>query len=120
MKKGRITAYGFNHNFPLKEEINGEEYREILKRATKIIRKFKPEFLIVAFGLDTAKGDPTGTWSLSSKDFSLNGKIIAALGIPTLLVQEGGYRNRFLGINARSFLKGFYEEYIQNHPKVIT
>jgi acetoin utilization deacetylase AcuC-like enzyme len=111
-EKGRDKGLGFNHNFPLKEELNGEEYREVLNKATGIIRRFNPEFLIVAFGLDTAKGDPTGTWSLSTKDFNLNGKIIASLRIPTLLIQEGGYRNRFLGINARSFLKGFYEEYI--------
>ena len=111
-ERGRDTGLGFNHNFPLKEELNGEEYREVLTKATGIIRRFSPEFLIVAFGLDTAKGDPTGTWSLSTKDFNLNGKIIASLRIPTLLIQEGGYSNRFLGINARSFLKGFYEEYI--------
>jgi acetoin utilization deacetylase AcuC-like enzyme len=111
-EKGRDNGYGFNHNFPLKEELNGEEYRAILNKATRIIREFSPEFLIVAFGLDTAKGDPTGTWSLSTKDFYLNGKMIATLKMPTLLIQEGGYRNRFLGINARSFLKGFYEEYI--------
>ena len=111
-EKGKDIGYGFNYNFPLKEELNGEEYRETLNKATKIIRRFSPEFLIVAFGLDTAKGDPTGTWSLSAKDFYLNGKIIASLRMPTLLIQEGGYRNRFLGINARSFLKGLYEGYI--------
>ena len=111
-EKGKDTGNGFNHNFPLKEELNGEEYRETLNKATKIIRRFSPEYLIVAFGLDTAKGDPTGTWSLSAKDFYLNGKIIASLKMPTLLIQEGGYRNRFLGINARSFLKGLYEGYI--------
>jgi len=45
--------------------------------------------------------------------------MIASLKIPTLIIQEGGYRNRFLGINARSFFKGFYEKYIETHPKII-
>lgn len=108
-EKGEGEGSGFNFNFPLKEEINGEEYRETLGHAIKIIRKFKPEFLIIALGLDTAKGDPTGTWLLSPGDFLLNGNMAGRLRIPTLIIQEGGYRNKYLGINARSFLKGFYE-----------
>lgn len=108
-EKGEGEGSGYNFNFPLKEEINGEEYRETLGHAIKIIRKFKPEFLIIALGLDTAKGDPTGTWLLSPADFLLNGKMAGTLGIPSLIIQEGGYRNKYLGINARSFLKGFHE-----------
>ncbi len=108
-EKGEGDGSGYNFNFPLKEEINGEEYRETLGHAIKIVRKFKPEFLIIALGLDTAKGDPTGTWLLSPADFLLNGKMAGSLRMPTLIIQEGGYRNKYLGINARSFLKGFYE-----------
>lgn len=116
-EKGAGAGYGYNFNFPLKEEVNGNEYRVILKKTLNIIRKFKPEFLIIALGLDTGKGDPTGTWTLSGKDFYLNGRITADLRLPTLIIQEGGYRNRFLSINASHFLKGFYEEYSEHYPK---
>jgi len=108
-EKGAEGGFGYNHNFPLKEEINGEEYRLTLNRALQKIKIFKPEYLVVALGLDTAKGDPTGTWTLGAKDFYLNGSMIAELGLPSLVIQEGGYRNRVLGINARYFFKGFYE-----------
>ena len=106
-ERGEGAGRGYNFNFPLKQEINGEEHRKTIEKALVKIRKFKPEYLIVALGLDTAKGDPTGTWSLDSGSFSLNGKTIGKLGLPTIIIQEGGYRNRELGINARSFLKGF-------------
>jgi len=56
--------------------------------------------------LDPAKGDPTGTWSLRAEDFVANGKMIGELNLPTLVVQEGGYRTRTLGVNARSFFQG--------------
>ena len=69
---------------------------------------FSPLF-VIALGLDTAKGDPTGTWTLSSKDFYNNGNLIGKFKIPTLVVQEGGYRNRVLGINARHFFQGFHD-----------
>ena len=106
-EKGEGTGTGFNLNFPLKEELSGEEYRNYLLKAIHAIRKFNPTFLLVCFGLDTAKGDPTGTWRLSASDFKLNGQMIASLNKPTLLVQEGGYKNRSLGINARNFYEGY-------------
>ena len=56
--------------------------------------------------LDPAKGDPTGTWSLMAPDFQRNGRMIGAMRLPTLVVQEGGDRTRSLGFNARHFLVG--------------
>ncbi|MBN1107404.1 MAG: histone deacetylase family protein [Bacteroidales bacterium] len=108
-EKGEGSGLGYNHNFPLKEEVTGEEYRKTLERAVSLIKQFKADYLVVALGLDTAKGDPTGTWMLSARDFQINGEMIAGTGLPALIIQEGGYRNRFLGINARQFLRGFYE-----------
>jgi len=104
---GEGVGAGYNLNYPLKEELDGSEYRVVLQKALGVIQKFKPDFLIVALGLDTAKGDPTGTWKLGTKDFELNGRMIASLGLPTLVVQEGGYKTQGLGSNARSFFKGF-------------
>jgi acetoin utilization deacetylase AcuC-like enzyme len=88
-ERGNGAGYGYNFNFPLKEEVNRKESRVILEKTLNIIRKFKPEFLIIALGLDTGKGDPTGTWTLSGKDFNLNGKMTANLRLPTLIIQEG-------------------------------
>jgi acetoin utilization deacetylase AcuC-like enzyme len=98
-----------NVNFTLKENIDGQRYREILQKALKIIRKFQPQFLVLALGFDTAKGDPTGSWSLNARDFEMNGKLIGTLNLPILVVQEGGYNNRNLGINARHFFKGLWQ-----------
>ncbi|MGE3181317.1 MAG: histone deacetylase family protein, partial [Phycisphaerae bacterium] len=97
---------GYNLNIPLPETIDPERYRKALRKALNRIEKFEPRFLIVAFGLDPAKGDPTGTWTLGPKDFEANGKMIGALRLPTLVVQEGGYRTRTLGVNAKNFFIG--------------
>jgi acetoin utilization deacetylase AcuC-like enzyme len=35
--------------------------------------------------------------------------MIAAMKLPTLIVQEGGYRTSTLGINANSFFEGIRE-----------
>jgi len=103
---GEGAGKGFNINLPLKEKIIYEEYKETLLYAINKIKEFEPDFLVVAFGLDTAKKDPTGTWSLEYKDFEENGELISLLGLPTLVVQEGGYNTRTMGKNAVSFLRG--------------
>jgi acetoin utilization deacetylase AcuC-like enzyme len=103
---GQGLGEGFNINIPLPETQTGEQYRTALARAIDAVRVFSPAFLIVALWLDAAKGDPTGSWSLGAKDFEVNGQKLGELRLPTLVVQEGGYRTRTLGTNARSFLHG--------------
>ncbi len=107
-EEGAGPGRGYNVNLALPEQITSEEYREELRRAIRLVADFKPRFLVVSLGFDTAKGDPTGTWSLNSDDFEKNGELIGRLGLPTLVVQEGGYRTRWLGINARRFFVGLW------------
>lgn len=97
---------GFNHNIPLPEHVLDGRYLEALDEALKIVRAFQPEALVVSLGLDIAKADPTGTWSLSPDGLNEVGRRIGGLKLPTLLVQEGGYNIRSLGRNAASLLSG--------------
>nr|MBF0221026.1 GNAT family N-acetyltransferase [Desulfobulbaceae bacterium] len=103
---GEGEGEGFNLNLPLPEKLDGEGYRKALVKALNRIEAFHPAFLVVALGLDPAKGDPTGTWNLLARDFRINGEVIGSLGLPTVVVQEGGYRTATLGKNARSFFSG--------------
>ncbi|RJP37157.1 MAG: histone deacetylase family protein [Phycisphaerales bacterium] len=104
--RGLGQGEGYNANYPLPERVDGERYRRTLAQALRRIQRFAPRFLIVALGLDTARGDPTGSWSLSASDLERNGRLIGGLRLPTLVVQEGGYRTRTLGVNARQFFVG--------------
>ena len=108
-EKGEAEGKGYNLNLPLPENIDGEHYRKVLTTALNRIRKFNPQFLVLALGLDTAKGDPTGSFKLMAKDFRENGLLIGQLGIPTLVVQEGGYKTQTLGVNARHFFNGLWK-----------
>ncbi len=116
-EKGEDAGFGFNINYPLQENIKNEEYHETLSRALSRIKTFKPAYLIIALGLDTAKGDPTGTWKLSHANFEMNGKLIGELNIPTLIVQEGGYKTQTLGLNAKAFFTGFVQSHRLNSTK---
>ncbi len=105
---GQGLGKGYNINYPLAETIDGEHHRRPLEKAVKKIAAFAPSYLIVCFGLDTAKGDPTGTWSLVARDYDKLGTIIGQMQLPTLVVQEGGYNNRVIGVNARHFFLGLW------------
>ncbi|MGD9117355.1 MAG: histone deacetylase family protein, partial [Dehalococcoidia bacterium] len=107
-EKGNGAGKGYNVNIPLPEELDGESYRQALGEALRRVERFRPQFLIVALGLDTAREDPTGSWSLEADDFEAVGGMIGWLRLPTLVVQEGGYDTRVLGINARRFCSGLW------------
>ena len=109
-EKGTGAGEGFNLNLALPESpVGGSRYREALEFALKRLVRFRPKFLVLALGFDTAKGDPTGSWLLRSKDFFENGRMIGRLQLPILIVQEGGYKTQSLGINARHFFSGVWE-----------
>ena len=45
----------------------------------------------MALGLDAFEGDPFGGLSVTTPGFARIGEAIAGLGLPTVIVQEGGY-----------------------------
>jgi acetoin utilization deacetylase AcuC-like enzyme len=107
-EKGRGAGRGFNLNIPLPEITDGAAHRRALREALGRVSRFRPRYLVVPLGLDTAKEDPTGSWSLEAADFEEMGRMIGSVRLPTLVVQEGGYDTRVLGVNARSFLAGLW------------
>ena len=106
---GEGPGYGYNVNIALPETLEPEAYIKQVEGALRKIVEFNPAYLVIALGLDTAKADPTGTWSLGAVHFERLGELIASLDKPTVVVQEGGYRTKTLGINARRFFKGIHQ-----------
>lgn len=105
-ERGEGRGKGFNLNIPLPPGTGGEAYLAALEKALAKIKRYKPQYLIVCLGLDTAKTDPTGRFLLKSEDFERNGRLLGQTRLPVLAVQEGGYDNRVLGINAAKFFQG--------------
>jgi len=105
---GSGEGTGFNINYPLPENITPERYLRALSSALKHISGFNPGYLVLCLGLDTAKSDPTGTWDHTHEDFFRIGQMIGKQNYHTVVVQEGGYRTRTLGTNARHFFLGLW------------
>lgn len=77
-----------------------------LDEAIAAIRLFQPDALILPLGFDIYKDDPQAKVSVSSEGFCRLGSHMRQLGLPTLIVQEGGYDLDTLSENVQQFFKG--------------
>ena len=106
---GSDEGTGYNLNYPLPRATNDENYLKVLNKAVDKITIYQPDILIVALGLDASIADPLAFLSISTDGFFEIGKTIGNAGIPTLLIQEGGYISPVLSDNLVATLGGFQE-----------
>ena len=106
-ERGDGPGEGFNLNLPLPHGGGGEAMEAALAEAARAIRSFGAEALVVALGYDAHKDDPIGVLTLEAADFETIGRIVRALGLPTLTVQEGGYAIEAIGGCLEAYLAGF-------------
>jgi acetoin utilization deacetylase AcuC-like enzyme len=106
-ERGEGPGEGFNHNWTLAQGTGDDAYLGTLAEALAVIQRFAPGWLVVSAGLDIADGDPVGGFKISAAGLATIGARIASLGLPVVLVQEGGYLLERLGSNALAFLGAF-------------
>lgn len=106
-ERGEGPGLGANYNLPLERKSGDGVFLEALEAAIRRIEAFAPEALVVALGLDASEQDPFGGLSVTTPGFSRIGEAIAALRLPTVIVQEGGYLCEALSDNLTAFLTGF-------------
>ncbi len=106
-ERGDGLGLGFNLNLPLPRGSGDGVFLEALEAALARIRAFAPAALVVALGLDASERDPFGGLAITTDGFARVAERIAGLGLPSLLVQEGGYLSEELGANLAAFLGAF-------------
>jgi acetoin utilization deacetylase AcuC-like enzyme len=65
--------------------------------------------LVVALGVDAAGGDPESPLDVTEEGFRAAGRVLGAMGLPTVVVQEGGYELDSIGALVRAALEGIEE-----------
>lgn len=104
---GEGLGRGYNLNVPLERGTGDEGFLKGLEDGIAQVRHFAPQAVVIALGLDAFEGDPFGGLSVSTPGFGRIGAMLAALNLPTVIVQEGGYLCDALGQNLEAFLAGF-------------
>lgn len=107
---GEGAGKGFNLNLPLPAGTSNAGWLAALQEAIARVQGHAPDVLVVSLGLDTSAEDPICSFFLGQPEFEEVGRRLAALGLPTLLVQEGGYAVEAVGAHLLSVLRGFSEK----------
>ena len=106
-ERGVGAGEGCNLNLPLPRGTAFPRWREALAEALQAIARFRAEALVVSLGMDTFEGDPISGFLLQGGHYLQVGQDLAAAGLPTLFVFEGGYAVAQVGVNTANVLEGF-------------
>ena len=106
-ERGSGRGEGTTLNLPMPAGTGWNAYREALAAAIDAVERYAPDALVVSLGVDTFESDPISAFRLAGNHYPMMGKLLAGLGLPTVLVQEGGYAVAEIGANVAGVLGAF-------------
>ena len=106
---GSGDGEGANRNVPLAPGRGDEPWLEAVDDLARWAAGAGAEALVVALGVDAAAGDPESPLQVTANGYRAAGRALGALGLPTVLVQEGGYDLTTIGPLVRETLAGVQE-----------
>ncbi len=95
-----------NLNVPLAPGSHDESWLAGVDRLVDAARAHGSEALVLALGVDAAAADPNSPLAVTEDGFREAGARVGALGLPTVVVQEGGYVLETVGPLVRAALEG--------------
>jgi len=107
---GSGAGLGANRNWPLPAGTDDDAYLAALDEALDVVAAFQANYLLISAGFDLLAGDSvatTGGFLITAEGLEQIGRRLAGLGLPTVIVQEGGYQIDRLGEMAVLFLRQF-------------
>ncbi|MCB5175390.1 histone deacetylase family protein [Microvirga lenta] len=105
-ERGHGEGEGFNLNIPLQPKSRDDAMFQAVERGLETVQAFGAEALVVALGYDSHREDPIGLLDVSTAAFRGIGARIRSIGLPTVVVQEGGYQVSVIGDCLGQFLDG--------------
>jgi len=106
-ERGGGRGAGFTHNLPLAAGTADTGWLDALDAGLAAIRTFGPDALVLSLGFDASEHEPLGFLRVSSDGFCRAAERIAALRLPSAIVQEGGYNTDMLAMLLQRFLSAY-------------
>jgi acetoin utilization deacetylase AcuC-like enzyme len=103
---GSGRGRGATLNLPLPAGTGDDDYLTRLGEACEAVQAFGAEVLVVSLGVDTYWNDPISDLALTADGYERCGALVAELGLPTVVLQEGGYDLEAIGRNVHRWLCG--------------
>jgi acetoin utilization deacetylase AcuC-like enzyme len=106
-ERGAGAGEGCNLNRPLAHGSGDDVFLAAVAAAADRIHLFQATALVLALGLDASIDDPFKALAVTTAGFERVGAAVARIGLPTVIIQEGGYLSPVLGDNLAAVLRGF-------------
>jgi acetoin utilization deacetylase AcuC-like enzyme len=103
---GEAAGRGANRNVVLAPGSGDAPWVAAVAELADWARSFAPRALVIALGVDAAAGDGESPLCATAAGFRAAGHTLGALGLPTVVVQEGGYDLATIGALVRETLAG--------------
>lgn len=94
---GRGEGDGANLNLPLPEGTGDQGWLDAVATAVESVAGFEPGAVVLSLGVDAAADDPESPLRVTAEGYHRAAHQVAALGVPVVAVQEGGYHLPTLG-----------------------
>ena len=106
-ERGSGAGDGCNLNLPLPPGTEDGPWLAAIDTGIAAIRRFRPDALVLALGFDPSVEEPLGSLRIGDDGFARAARAAAALDLPTVITQEGGYAVAALGRLFGRFLAGW-------------
>lgn len=103
---GEGDGRGTTLNKPLPLYCQESVWMSALDELLAAIASFAPRWLIISLGFDAHRDDDAAFFNVTTPAYEAVGAKIAALGLPTVHVQEGGYGYDILGEAVAAYFSG--------------
>ena len=103
---GMGAGVGANLNIPMAPGSDDAPWLDAVRRLADAVSTFGANALVVSLGVDAAIDDPESPLEVTRDGYGEAGRILGALALPTVALQEGGYHLPTLGGLVRVTLEG--------------
>lgn len=107
---GTGPGAGFNHNLVLAPGDGDDEFVAAVESAAETVVGARCGTLVVSLGVDASFEDENSPLLVTSEGFGRAADLLNALGVPTVMVQEGGYHLEALERDLTTILSRFSME----------
>ena len=108
-ERGAGQGEGANVNVPVDPGSQDGTWLAAIAQTLDAVKAHGSEALVVPLGVDAAAEDPESPLEVTAGGFREAGRLLGALRLPTILVQEGGYHLASLGGLVLAALEGIEE-----------
>lgn len=96
-EQGEGAGFGYNVNIPFQFGASDLAFLDAVDAGIRALEEYAPDAMVLALGVDASEYDPHGRHNVTRTGFNEMAEKVRFLKLPTVIVQEGGYKSDYIG-----------------------